>query len=91
MHVVQFNVALFERYFCLSGMTDNELLERWRKARAEDAAMRSRTSEEANASFKVATGALLERRREERREARRQARRQARIEARLNGKVGGEN
>jgi hypothetical protein len=36
-HVLQFNMATFERYFCRSGMSDDDLLNLFRSAQLEDA------------------------------------------------------
>ena len=38
-HVLDFNMATFERYFCQTGLTDADLAERFRKARESDARM----------------------------------------------------
>ena len=48
---VDFNLTLFERYFCQTGMTDADLLTAWRAARAEDRRLPQMTSVEAQAAF----------------------------------------
>jgi len=70
LHVIEFNLAAFERYFCHSSMTDADLLEIWKHSQSRDLQLAQMSPDEADRLYRAEREELGKRLRSERRQAR---------------------